>query len=159
MPSRAAWALQSLGFFLPAEGCIYQAICSKASTARLPIPVLFAQTTGMLNKFQEVGSVSQSWSTCSPWRRNVKVFFFSCLQMSPVLNLSVTDVIQSEFAAHCSGAHVLAYTHSLLLWVQCRGRFLSRGGREVRIWPLVNLSHICKRNTDMHLVGERCPRA
>lgn len=50
----------------------------------------------------------------------MKVFLCLCLQMSPALNLFVADVIQSEFAAHCSAAHVLAHTHSLLLWVQCR---------------------------------------
>lgn len=67
----------------------------------------------------------------------MKVFFCSCLQTSPALNLFVPDLIHSEFAAHCSGAHVLAHTRSLLLWVQCRGRLMSRGGREGRIWPFI----------------------
>lgn len=38
-----------LAFFLPAEGSIYQAICSRDSTDRLFILVIFIQATGMLN--------------------------------------------------------------------------------------------------------------
>lgn len=59
----------------------------------------------------------------------MKVFFCSLLQMSPVLNLFVTDVIQSEFAAHRSRAHVLTHTFTLALGSVQGGRVVSRGGR------------------------------
>ena len=85
----------------------------------------------------------------------MKVFFCSRLQMSPALNLFVTDVIRSEFAACCSRAHVLTQTFTLALGSMQGVRVVSRGGRRSQnLAPyLGNISSICKRNINMHFLA------